>query len=195
MENRPTFSLLTQTPPDWVEVALADFDAFLIDHASCERKASSVGISFVVRYPDRKALLDPMIQFAREELEHFHQVFRLIEERGLSLREDYPDEYVNLIMAEVRTGRDERLLDRLLVSAVIEARGAERLGIVAEKLSEPRLKLFYERLTRAEKHHQSFFIEMAQLFFAPEVVTERLSELLEKEAEAIRNVPYRSALH
>ena len=79
------------TPPAWLEVVLADFDAFLLDHAACERKASATGMSFVVRYPDRRALLEPMIAFAREELEHFHQVYRLIEARGLVLRRDEKD--------------------------------------------------------------------------------------------------------
>ena len=75
--------LRVDTPHTWVATALSDFDAFLVDHASCERKASAVGMSFVVRYPDRPEIIEPMIQFAREELEHFHAVVRIVQARGL----------------------------------------------------------------------------------------------------------------
>jgi tRNA-(ms[2]io[6]A)-hydroxylase len=183
------------TPPDWAAFALRDFDTFLIDHASCERKASAVGMSFVVRYPDRSALVEPMIQFAREELEHFHQVYRLIAQRGLQLAADEEDAYVGLLMKEVRTGRDERFLDRLLVSSLIEARGCERIGLVAAELADARLRQFYERLGRAEGHHRELFLEIAQHYFPPETVAGRLDELLDAEAAAIQAVPYRHALH
>jgi tRNA-(ms[2]io[6]A)-hydroxylase len=190
-----TYRLKYETPSEWAKVALSDFDTFLIDHASCERKASAVGMSFVVRYPDRTLLLEPMIQFAREELEHFHQVYRLIEARGLSLGEDTPDEYVNEMMKHVRTGRDTRFLDRLLVSSLIEARGHERLYLVAEALEDEKLKHLYGRLTRAEKAHRDLFIEIAQIYFSNEVIEERLHYLIDEEAKAISHLPFRAAIH
>lgn len=189
-------ALLTKTPADWADYALQDFNHFLLDHASCERKASAVGMSFVVRYPDRgNALLNPMIQFAREELEHFHQVYRLIAERGLVLERDEEDPYVNALMKEVRFGRDERFLDRLLVSSLIESRGCERLFLVAERLEDPKLQHFYHRLARAEGHHQTLFYDLAQNFFPDSVIQPRWNALREIEAQAIASVPYRHALH
>lgn len=188
-------ALLVSTPPEWAPFALTNFDSFLSDHASCERKASAVGMSFVVRYPDRPELIEPMIQFAREELEHFHQVYRLMKARGLALLPDEEDPYVNLLMKEVRFGRDERFLDRLLVSSLIESRGAERLGLVAEQLTDEKLKHFYSRLARAEAHHHDLFWEMARKFFPQNVVDERWKTLQEAEARAILGVPWRNALH
>ena len=124
--------LRVATPPAWLDVVLGDFDAFLLDHAACERKASATGMSLVVKYPDRQVLLEPLIEFAREELEHFHRVFRVIAARGLTLQPDYKDEYVNQLLKQVRTtGADAMLVDRLLVAGVVEARGCERLRIVA----------------------------------------------------------------
>lgn len=193
MQN--VLTLKWDTPGEWAPIALRDFDSFLLDHAACERKASAVGLSFVVRYPDRALLIDPMIQFAREELEHFHQVYRLIESRGLQLVEDSQDVYVNQLMKHVGTGRDQRFLDRLLVSAVIEARGHERLSLVAAALGEPKLKAFYDRLTRAEGHHASLFLNLASLYFPGEMVQERLVSFLALEAKAISSVPFRSAIH
>jgi tRNA-(ms[2]io[6]A)-hydroxylase len=188
-------SLKVATPPEWTSVALRDFDAFLLDHASCERKAAAVGMSFVVRYPDRTALIEPMIHFAREEMEHFHQVYRLIAERGLRLLPDVEDEYVNILMRHVRDGRETRFLDRLLISGVIEARGTERLHLIADAVTEPRLQNFYRRLARAEDSHKDLFVEMALQFFPAEVVEKRLDALLDIEAEAIQSVPFRSAVH
>jgi len=189
------FELKVQTPPEWADYALRDFNTFVLDHAACERKASAVGMSFVVRYPDRREMIEPMIQFAREELEHFHQVYRLIEARGLKLGPDEPDAYVNILMQTVRTGREERFLDRLLVSGVIEARGAERLLLIAEKIEDPEVQRFYHRLARAEGHHKNFFLRIAEQYFSIEVIRTRLDELLEFEKAAILSVPYRHALH
>lgn len=190
-----TFELKVKTPTDWVDTALKDFDAFLVDHASCERKASAVGMSFVVRYPDRPEIIEPMINFAREELEHFHQVYKLISQRNLLLPPDEEDAYVGKMMKQVRFGRDERFLDRLLVSSVIEARGCERLHLVADKLPEGDLKIFYRRLARAEGTHQDLFVTLAKHYFPEQTIEKRLNEWLEIEATAITSVPYRSALH
>ena len=121
---------------------MSDFGAFLVDHAACERKAAATAMAFVVRYPDRAKLIEPMIELAREELEHFQLVFRVIHERGLTLGADEKDPYVNALLALVRAGRDERLLDRLLVAGVVEARGCERFGMVGRALPAGELKTF-----------------------------------------------------
>lgn len=187
--------LVTPTPTAWVELVLANFDEFLLDHAACERKASATGMSFVVRYPDRTRLLEPMIAFAREELEHFHQVYRLIEARGLTLRADNKDPYVEPMIRWVRGGRDERLLDRLVMGGVVEARGCERFGLVAEGLPAGELKDFYAELTRSEARHVGLFHRLARSYFSAEQVDARVAELLALEAEIIAGLPLRPALH
>jgi tRNA-(ms[2]io[6]A)-hydroxylase len=187
--------LRVPTTQEWLDCVLANFDVFLVDHASCERKASAVGMSFVVRYPDRISLLEPMINFAREELEHFHQVCRLIFRRGLQLAPDEQDPYVNDLMKEVRFGREERFLDRLLVSGVIEARGTEKLNLIATSHTDPEMRSFYQRLARAEYHHQNLFVGLAQDFFQDSVVQERLNFWLDQEEKAFRAAPIRPAVH
>jgi tRNA-(ms[2]io[6]A)-hydroxylase len=183
------------TPPAWLEVVLGDFDAFLLDHAACERKASATGMAFVVRYPDRRELLEPMIAFAREELEHFHQVYRLIEARGLTLRPDEKDPYVEPLLRWVRGGRDERLLDRLVVGGVVEARGCERFAMVAEGLPAGEVADFYAELTRSEARHVGLFLRLARMIFTREQVEARVAELLELEAEVVAGLELRPALH
>ncbi len=188
--------LRTSTPPQWLDVVFADFDAFLIDHAACERKASATGLSLVVKYPDRALILDPLIEFAREELEHFHRVFRVLAERGLQLQSDYKDEYVGALRGLMR-GRvgDELFLDRLLVAGVVEARGCERLQLVSERVTDPALKQMYVDLTRAEARHHALFFRLAREYFPHEVVRARADELLEAEAEIVASVPFRAAVH
>jgi tRNA 2-(methylsulfanyl)-N6-isopentenyladenosine37 hydroxylase len=185
------------TPPAWLDAVFADFDAFLVDHAACERKASATGMSFVVRYPDRKELLEPMIEFAREELEHFHIVYKLIAERGLTLADDYKDAYVNGLRSKVRPGRDEHLLDRLLVAGVVEARGCERLFMVAEALGQ-RGHVYaptYLELARAESRHHGLFFRLARQVFGEATALERGGELLDFEAALVAELPHRAAVH
>ena len=189
------FSLKVPTPKAWLETVLNDFDTFLLDHAACERKASAVGLSFVVRYPDRTHLIDPLIAFAREELEHFHAVYRVIQRRGLLLPPDTQDEYVNRLMKLVRTGAETRLLDRLIVASVIEARGHERLALVAEAMEDPELKALYDRLAKAEGGHQNLFVRLAEHYFSPETISQRLNTFLENEAEIVSSLPLRPVVH
>lgn len=187
--------LQVRTAPEWADCVLHNFNQFLADHASCERKASAVGMSFVVRYPDRPGLLEPMILFAREELDHFHQVYRLMVKRGVHLTPDEQDPYVNALMKEVRFGREERFLDRLLVSGVIEARGTEKLSLLSEHLTDPELKAFYQKLAKAEYHHLHLFHHLAKRFFPQDVVEKRLAFWLELEANIFSACPIRAAVH
>ncbi|MEM7019989.1 MAG: tRNA-(ms[2]io[6]A)-hydroxylase [Pseudomonadota bacterium] len=193
--TRRSIDLVSKTDPDWVNVILDNFDEFLIDHAACERKASALAMSLVVRYPDRDKIIPRLIDVAQEELLHFAQVYELMGQRGLQLAKDEPDPYVNHMVKLMRHGRDERLLDRLLISSVIECRGAERFGIIAEALEDPKLKAFYKELWAAELKHGHVFVEMALKYITPEVVYRRLQEFAVQEADIIKKLPWRPSLH
>jgi len=185
------------TPPEWLTAVFGDFDRFLLDHAACERKAAATGMSFVVRYPDKSAIIEPLIEFAREELEHFQIMYRIIHERGLILADDYKDPYVNALRSQVRTGGEGVLLDRLLVAGIVEARGCERLFMVAEALRERASPLAepYLELARAEARHHGLFFRLARACFSDPQIDERASQLLDYEAELVRKLPHRAAVH
>ena len=191
----PVLSLRAPTPAAWTETILADFDSFLIDHAACERKASATGMSFVVRYPDRTKLIEPLIAFAREELEHFHLVYQLIERRGLRLQADTKDDYVRRLRKLARSQSEHHLLDRLLIAAVVEARGCERFGLVAEALEPGELKDFYLDITRSEARHHGLFVQLAGHYFPSDEIRARLDELLPQEAEIMLSLPLRATVH
>jgi tRNA-(ms[2]io[6]A)-hydroxylase len=185
------------TPPEWLDTVFADFDSFLIDHAACERKAAATGMSFVVRYPDKSAIIEPLIEFAREELEHFQIMYRIVHQRGLILGDDYKDPYVNALRAQVRTGGEGMLLDRLLVAGIVEARGCERLFMVAEALRQRESELAepYLALARAEARHHGLFFRLARACFSDEQIEERASVLLDFEAGLVKKLPHRAAVH
>lgn len=187
---------LREASPDaWLGAVLDDFDAFLLDHAACERKASAMALSFVSHYPDRKLLVREMIELAQEELEHFAVVYGEIERRGLMLLPDEKDGYVNALRKRVRGGRDAFFLDQLLVAGVVEARGCERFGMVWRALDDGPVKEMYGELTRAEARHHGLFVRLAQEYFDENMVRSRLDELLDAEVRIMRELPLRACVH
>jgi len=192
---RKSIDLLVATHPDWVHTVLADFDAFIQDHANCERKASALAMSMVIKHPDRTRIVPALIVLAQEELEHFRQVYELMVTRGLPLVKDTQDPYVNQLAACMRHGREPRFLDRLLISSLIECRGAERFGIIAEALDDPDLKAFYVSLWKAEAKHAHQFVDMALQYADPDTTRTRLRELAEREAEIVQGLEWRASLH
>jgi tRNA 2-(methylsulfanyl)-N6-isopentenyladenosine37 hydroxylase len=187
--------LRIKTRPDWLLAVTSDFDAFLLDHAACERKASATALTFVSHYPDRAELVSAMIQLAREELDHFQQVHREIAKRGLVLGPDTKDVYVLRLRERIRRGPAFYLMDRLLVAGVVEARGCERFGMIADALPAGRLKDFYQTLAHSEAHHHQLFIGLANRYFQSTEVASRLDSLLDGEAEIVSRLPFRPALH
>jgi tRNA-(ms[2]io[6]A)-hydroxylase len=170
-------------------------DRFLPDHAAAEKKASSMAMAMVAHYPDKPELVTAMIDLAVEELSHYRAVVKLMFERGLVLQPDEKDPYVNAMRGLIRHGRDLYFMDRMLVAGIVEARGAERFGLVAEALPDGALKRFYQSITRSEEEHRDLFTWLAMRYFNPEEVGIRLDTLLEEEAAIVAGLPIRPALH
>lgn len=190
------FELKYHTPPEWADVVLADFNAFLIDHAAAEKKASGMATSMLSHYPDRKSLVRAMADLAIEELIHFKQVLKLIHARGIQLGNDSKDPYVNELRAAFRRNNsDEFFMDRLIVAGVIEARGYERFSLVAYALPEGKDKDLYMTIAKSEEKHKNLFIELAYEYFDKADVDIRLEEILQIEADICAKLPFRAALH
>ncbi|MFK7829588.1 MAG: tRNA-(ms[2]io[6]A)-hydroxylase [Congregibacter sp.] len=187
--------LLYPTSDAWTQTVLADFDRFLQDHAAAEKKASGMAVSMLSHYPDRVELVEAMADLAVEELSHYREVVKWIHRRGSITAADEKDAYVIRFRESLRRGTEVYLLDRLLTAGIIEARGAERFALVAEALEQGPLKNFYRAIARSEERHFELFGELARLYFQDHVVEQRWGELLEYEAEIVRSLPLRSALH
>lgn len=189
------YELLAATPAAWVEAVLAGFDRFLQDHAAAEKKAAGMAISMVSHYPDQTDLVEAMLELALEEMAHFREVTKLLHSRGLTLTADGKDPYVNRLRQAMRTGSREYLLDRLLVGSIVERRGCERFGLVAEALPEGKLRRFYAAITASEARHGDLFLEIAQRRYPEAEIAARAWELAELEAAVMLDLPIRPALH
>lgn len=184
------------SPPGWIEAVLADFNSFLQDHADCERKASATAMSLVAKYPNRVEIIPELIETAVEELEHFQQVYAIMQSRGIQLAHSiHEDLYIKGLMKNQHDGLEERFLDRLLIASVLETRGAERFKLVAEHLEDAELSKFYKMLWISEAKHGHIYVKMALHYFPEEKVYKRLAWWVEKEATIIKDLPLRPALH
>ncbi len=188
-------TLLCATDAAWIAAVVEDFDQFLLDHAACERKASAMAVSLVVHYPDRPHLVSAMTDLAIEELAHFREVMKLVLARRLTFRRDEKDPYVNALSKHARRGSENYLLDRLLIAAVVEARGCERFALLGESLTDPEMAAFYRRIAASEARHATLFVDLAQRYAQPDAVASRLEQLLAIEAALLAELPFRSALH
>ncbi len=181
---------------EWIDAVMADFPAFLQDHADCERKASAMAMSFVAKYPNRVEIIPELIETAIEELEHFESVYKLMAERGIQLTHSIgEDPYVKALIKRCHSGREERFLDRLLIASVVETRGAERFRMVSEAQEDPEMHRFYKVLWASEAKHGHIFVKMALNYFPEQQVYDRLEWWMDHEAEVLDGLEIRPALH
>jgi tRNA-(ms[2]io[6]A)-hydroxylase len=187
--------LMAATDPRWAERILPDLDAVLVDHAHLEKKAAAGALKLLLQYPDRPSLQDPLSRLAREELGHFEEVVRVLGERGVPLRGQRPSPYFARLHSVVSRHEPARLLDRLLINALIEARSCERLALLADVVDEPTLTHLYRGLLAAEARHHGAYVELARGLFDSETVQTRLEALARHEAAVLAQAPPRPRLH
>ena len=191
-----SIDLAVESPQAWVDAVMNDFDRFLQDHADCERKASGMAMSLVAKYPNRTEIIPELIETAVEELEHFQDVYKIMESRGVQLRDKMdPDPYIKALFKTMGNGIEQRFMDRLLLASIVECRGAERFRLIYEAFEEGELKKFYHRLWASEAKHGNIFVKMALNYFPEKEVYARLDYFVEKEAEIIPTLEIRPALH
>ena len=154
-----------------------------------------MALNVASHYPDQPRLLNAMVDLAVEELNHYREVVRLLIQRNLAPGPDRKDPYVRELNNAVRRGPENFLLDRLLVGAVVERRGAERFGLIAGALEDPSLRKFYEAITASEDRHWLLFVDLARDFYPEDEVHDRLVELSDLENQVITELPIQPALH
>lgn len=179
----------------WVERALADLDAVLVDHAHCEKKAAGMAIRLLFRYPHHAFLQEPLSRLAREELAHFEEVLRLMEERGVAFGRQKPSAYAGRLREKLRGEEPGQLVDTLLCCALIEARSCERFQLLAKHVPDSALRHFYEGLLAAEARHHRMYLELAEELAPETEVRTRLGELAAWEAEVIASGPADARMH
>lgn len=185
------------TDPRWVNIVEKNIEEILTDHAFCEQKAASNAITLVVNFPGHTDLVDEMLALAKEELTHFEMVHQKIKERGFVLGRERVDEYAKELYGFMRKGHRRAivLIDRLLFSALIEARSCERFRILSEQINDPELRSFYRELMISEATHYTTFIGFARKYSEGEDVDKRWQEWLDFEASIISKYGRKETMH
>ena len=184
-ENVASF-LSTETPEEWLQSAVERLPEMLLDHANCELKAASTALGFLYRYPDRTKLAQRMSRLAREELRHFEQVRSIMDDMGIPFERLTASRYAGRLRDAARQEEPHRLLDMLLIGALIEARSCERFASIAPRLPD-RLGRFYTGLLASEARHFEHYIALAkaECGLDGKAVERRLDELKALEARLI----------
>ena len=185
---------LVASDPAWLAVALDDLESVHADHLHCERKAAQSALSLIRAYPERADLVSAMARLAHDETRHVVQVAHLLTRRGQPASYDRGDDYAAALRTHIRVREPLRLLDRLLVFAVIEGRSAERLGLLAGALDDARARELYAQLTVAEVRHRDTFLALAR-DAAPKTWRARAAELAALEAEILARRPVAARSH
>lgn len=191
--SKTILKLKLPTDPRWVNIAEKNIEEILVDHAYCEQKAATSGISLIVKYPDKEKLVEEMTALVAEEWGHFERVLAELKKRGFSLGRNRPDEYVVALSQHIRKGdkRERQLMDHLLINALIEARSCERFKLLWKNIQDEGLQKFYYELMVSEAGHYVSFVRLAKEYMPADVVDARLQELLRIEADIIASLEHR----
>ncbi len=187
--------LKVPSQPSWIQAAQADLDRVLLDHAHCEKKAAVNAMALVSRYPGREMLVRSMIALAKEEMEHFEMVYDFIRRRGGELGRDPGDPYVQALHKEARQNEPERMMDLLLVAALVEARSCERFSVLSKHVPDEELRAFYASLLASEAGHYRMFYDIACEYYPEAEVRARLDALSRREAEIVLGLASEPTMH
>ena len=190
--------LKLETDPRWVNIVEKNIEEILTDHAWCEQKAATNAISILIGYPYHSDLVDELISLSKEELTHFEMVHQKIKERGYTLGFERKDDYVNELYKFMRKGHKKEivLIDRLLFSAMIEARSCERFKILSENINDADLREFYRELMISEANHYTMFLSYARKYGNDvEDVNARWQQWLEFEANIVKGYGKHETIH
>jgi tRNA-(ms[2]io[6]A)-hydroxylase len=191
--------LLWQTPPAWAAQVLQSPLELLSDQAYLEKKAANNALEFLNLWPSAEApehWLSSLAAIARDETQHLQMVIRLLEKRGGRLARSHKTPYALELRGLVRKGKgSEELMDRLLVSALIEARSCERFERLSEIGDDLELSKFYAGLVASENGHYQLFVDMAKKVLSAGLVEKRWKELLKAECEMIQSQPPGARIH
>jgi len=190
--------LKLETDPNWVNIVERNISEILTDHAWCEQKAATNAISIVIGYPYHTDMVDELLSLAKEELTHFEMVHQKIKKRGLTLGFERKDEYVNELYKFMRKGHKKEivLIDRLLFSAMIEARSCERFKILSQHIQDDDLRKFYHELMISEANHYTTFLAFARKYGQGiEDVNARWQQWLDYEADVIKSYGRQETIH
>lgn len=178
------------TDPRWVDLASVSLEDILTDHAFCEQKAATQCISLIQRYPEKEELVNALAPVVTEEWGHFRMVWAEMKKRGYSLGRQRKDDYVNLLLQNEPRGipGEDKLLHKLMICALIEARSCERFRLLSEGLEEEALRKFYYKFMVSEAGHYRMFIDLATQYYPEEQVRNAWQQWLDIETKVLQEL-------
>mgnify|MGYP000940582530 CR=1 FL=1 len=176
--------LYCETPQAWVDDALNNIDLLLIDHANCEKKAASTALNLMYRHVDQTEMILKLSKIAREELRHFEQVVALLKDRNITYAQLSSSRYAGELRSGARTHEPARLVDVLIISAIVEARSCERFARLIDILDDE-LAEFYQSLLKSEARHFLFYLDQAEKIANGEAIQDRIDLFLEADERLI----------
>lgn len=185
------------TDPRWVNIVETNIAEILTDHAWCEQKATTNAITIITQNPEHEDLVTDLLALAKEEISHFEMVHDIIKKRGFTLGRERKDSYVNELYQFMKVGgsKHERLVDRLLFSAMIEARSCERFRVLSQNIADEELAKFYHELMISEATHYTLFIGYARKYGQEIDVDNRWKQWLDFEAGVIERYGKSETIH
>lgn len=192
-EENAILGLRLPTDPRWVNLASISLQDVLADHAFCEQKAATQCISLIQLYPEKQELVNELSIVVTEEWGHFRMVWAELRKRGYGLARQRKDEYVNLLLQQEPKGlsRDEKLLHKLMLCALIEARSCERFRLLSQQLEDEAMRKFYYKFMVSEAGHYRLFIALAEQYFEEAKVRAAWKQWLAIEETVMRQLPPR----
>ena len=192
-----SWSLRYRTPESWAARVVPHLPELLVEQAHLEKKAAAAAVAFLFRLPAGPELHRELSALAREELVHFERTLRILQGRGIAFGPQAPCDYAARLKAAVTSHMPGRLLDELLISAVIEARSQERMALLGRAVtaSDPELAAFYRELCAAEVRHGPTYIEAALACFPREQVASRWAVMVQHETAVLQALPWSAHLH
>jgi tRNA-(ms[2]io[6]A)-hydroxylase len=178
------------TDPRWVDLASISLKEILTDHAFCEQKAATHCISLIQLFPDKEDVVNAIAPIVTEEWGHFRMVWAEMKKRGFELGKQRKDDYVNLLLQYAPKGvvTEEKLLHKLTICALIEARSCERFRLLSEYLEEESLRKFYYKFMVSEAGHYRLFIDLAEKYYPEEKVRSTWQQWLKIEEQVLQHL-------
>ncbi|MBC7425751.1 MAG: tRNA-(ms[2]io[6]A)-hydroxylase [Bacteroidia bacterium] len=193
VSEKQVLGLQLPTDPRWVNIAEISIEEILADHAWCEQKAANTCISLIVKFSEKEELVQQVAPIVAEEWGHFRKVLKELTKRGYKLGKARPDEYVKKLLhfENRQLQKDERVVEKLLISALIEARSCERFRLLSLHMKDEYFKNFYHEFMVSEAGHYKLFLSLAKLYMPEDYVNKRWKEYLEAEVEILKSIELR----
>ena len=189
--------LKSDTDKSWVQIVEKNLQQLLTDHAFAEQKAAAAAVSLIINYSEETEFVQAMSDHAIEEMGHFKMVHEIMISRNMTLGQDQKSDYAKHLSKFFPKTKDRQqsMINRLLMAAMIEARSCERFSVLSNNMKDQELAKFFGDLLASEAGHYALFLGFARKYMDREIVDKLWDEFLTYEAEYIKKQGVKPLVH